>query len=48
MSVFSFYSLFGLMELTHGTYEAAPDEEEAFAILDRAHELENRFWNSAE
>lgn len=39
---------FGLMGLSHGTYGTIPSDAEAFAILDRAHELGNMFWDSAE
>jgi aryl-alcohol dehydrogenase-like predicted oxidoreductase len=39
---------FGLMGLTHDTYGTIPTEEEAFGILDRAYELGNTFWDTAE
>lgn len=39
---------FGLMGLSHFVYGSPPDDEEAFAILDRAYELGARFWDSAE
>ncbi|KAF7559875.1 hypothetical protein G7046_g4294 [Stylonectria norvegica] len=39
---------FGLMGLTHKTYGASPDEEERFAILDRAVEIGATFWDSSD
>ncbi|KAM0334458.1 hypothetical protein ACHAQA_001485 [Verticillium albo-atrum] len=39
---------FGLMGLSYGCYGQTPTEEEQFAVLDRAHELGNRFWDTAD
>ena len=39
---------YGLMGLSYETYGSVPSDEERFAILDRAHELGARFWDSAE
>ena len=39
---------YGLMGLSHETYGSIPSDEERFAILDRAHELGARFWDSSE
>ncbi len=39
---------FGTMGLAYATYGTPPTEEEQFAILDRAYEQGNRFWDSAE
>lgn len=39
---------FGLMGLSHSTYGSIPNDEERFAILDRAYDLGARFWDSAE
>lgn len=38
---------FGLMVMS-GPYGTPPSDEERFAILDRAFELGNKFWDSAE
>ncbi|KAI0816713.1 aldo/keto reductase [Xylaria sp. FL0064] len=39
---------FGLMGLSHNIYGELASDEERFAILDRAHELGLRFWDSAD
>lgn len=39
---------FGLMGLSSHAYGPTPDDEERFRILDCAHELGVRFWDSAE
>jgi aryl-alcohol dehydrogenase-like predicted oxidoreductase len=39
---------FGLMGLSHTVYGAIPDDEERFALLDRAYELGATFWDSSE
>src|SRR5687768_17075316 len=39
---------FGLMGLSSHSYGPPPDDEERFALLDRAYELGARFWDSAE
>jgi aryl-alcohol dehydrogenase-like predicted oxidoreductase len=39
---------FGLMGLSHAVYGAISNDEERFAILGRACELGNTFWDSAE
>ena len=39
---------FGLMGLSHTTYGAIPGDDERFMILDRAYELGETFWDSAE
>lgn len=38
----------GLMGLSHGTYGTFPSDEERFAMLDRALELGDTFWDSSE
>lgn len=38
----------GLMGLSSHSYGPAPGDEERFALLDRAYELGERFWDSAE
>lgn len=38
----------GLMGMSHQTYGAIPSDEERFTILDRAVELGETFWDSAE
>lgn len=38
----------GLMGLSHGTYGAIDNDEERFQFLDRAHEIGERFWDTAE
>lgn len=38
----------GLMGLTYQVYGAFPDDEERFKFLDRAHEIGQRFWDTAE
>lgn len=38
----------GLMGLSHQVYGAISSDEERFKFLDRAHELGQRFWDSAE
>lgn len=39
---------FGTMGATHTTYGTVPPDEERFAILDRAYDQGNTFWDSAE
>ena len=39
---------FGTMGLSYDTYGSLPSDEERFAILDRAYELEATFWDSSE
>lgn len=39
---------FGLMGLSGHAYGVAPDTEQRPAILDRAHEIGETFWDSAE
>ncbi|KAM0281404.1 hypothetical protein ACHAQH_003526 [Verticillium albo-atrum] len=39
---------FGLIGLSYGCYGQTPTEEEQFAVLHRAHELGNRFWDTAD
>lgn len=39
---------FGLMGLSYVTYGSFPSDEERFAILDRAVELGETFWDTAE
>jgi aryl-alcohol dehydrogenase-like predicted oxidoreductase len=39
---------FGLMGMSHLTYGSIPGDEERFAILDRALELGETFWDSSE
>ena len=39
---------FGLMGLFYDSYGTIPSEAEALAILDRAHERGNRFWDTSE
>jgi aryl-alcohol dehydrogenase-like predicted oxidoreductase len=39
---------FGLMSMSYETYGSIPSDEERFAILDRALELGETFWDSAE
>ncbi|PVH95278.1 Aldo/keto reductase [Periconia macrospinosa] len=39
---------FGLMGLSSHAYGTPPSDDERFAILDRAHELGMRFWDSAD
>jgi aryl-alcohol dehydrogenase-like predicted oxidoreductase len=38
----------GLMGLSHQVYGAISSDEERFKFLDRAHELGQWFWDSAE
>lgn len=38
----------GLMGLSHGSYGTLPTDEERFALLDRALELGETFWDSSE
>jgi hypothetical protein len=39
---------FGLMGMSYVTYGSIPSDEERFAILDRAAELGETFWDSSE
>ncbi|KAK0643686.1 putative aldo-keto reductase [Cercophora newfieldiana] len=39
---------FGTMGLTHDAYGSLPDDEERFAILDRAYEIGARFWDTSD
>lgn len=39
---------YGLMGMGHAVYGNVPSDEERFRILDRAHEIGARFWDSAE
>ena len=39
---------FGLMVMSTPAYGAIPNDEERFAILDRAFELGATFWDSSE
>jgi aryl-alcohol dehydrogenase-like predicted oxidoreductase len=39
---------FGLMGMSYLTYGSLPSDEERFAILDRAVELGNTFWDTSE
>lgn len=39
---------FGLMGLSSHSYGPPPEDEDRFAILDRAWELGARFWDSSE
>jgi len=39
---------FGLMGLSSGTYGTVPNDEQRFAILDRAVELGATFWDTSE
>ncbi|KAL2822830.1 NADP-dependent oxidoreductase domain-containing protein [Aspergillus cavernicola] len=39
---------FGLMELSYQSYGTTPDEEQQFAILDRALELGATFWDTSD
>ncbi len=39
---------FGMMSLSRTGYGNYPPDEERFAILDRAHEIGSRFWDSSE
>ena len=39
---------FGLMGMSYVTYGSFPDDEERFAILDRALELGATFWDTSE
>ncbi|KAK1752349.1 Aldo/keto reductase [Echria macrotheca] len=39
---------YGMMGLSYTVYGAFPSDEERFAILDRAHELGARFWDSSD
>lgn len=39
---------FGLMGLSYNVYGSVPDDEERFAVLDRAYELGATFWDTAE
>lgn len=39
---------FGLMGLSYDNYGSYPDDEERFALLDKAYELGARNWDSAE
>jgi hypothetical protein len=39
---------FGLMSLSYDVYGSISGDEERFAILDRAYELGETFWDSAE
>ncbi|KAK0620254.1 NADP-dependent oxidoreductase domain-containing protein [Immersiella caudata] len=39
---------FGTMGLTYDSYGSLPDDEERFAILDRAYEIGVRFWDTSD
>jgi len=39
---------YGTMGLTYDSYGSLPDDDERFAILDRAYEIGARFWDSSE
>lgn len=38
----------GLMGMSHGTYGTIPSDDERFALLDRAVELGETFWDTSE
>jgi len=39
---------FGTMGMSYDTYGPVPSDEERFKVLDRAHELGARHWDSSE